>query len=202
MSGYAAITDVGNTLVALLQDEMTLVNDDEVVRTSPAELSGQVHPRLTLFLYRVTKNEHLQNAEQPIEEGKQPSGPLVIDLHYFLTAHPPSSSNSPATMTADQHSVLGEAMQVIHDHGILRGSRLKGDLAGGKELQITMGSEPTEELTNIWSTFENHPFRVSVAYEVGPVEIESTQEESFQRVVEIEQSTSVARPEDPDGGGP
>ena len=198
MNGYAMIRAVGKTLVSLLQEEMTLVDDNEVALTSPAELDGQTHPRVTLFLYRVSKNGHLQNAERPATGDVQPRQPLTVDLHYFLTTHPRSSRNTPMTVTEEQHTVLGEAMQVFHDHGTLSGSQLKEALEGGREIHITMADESTEELTNIWSTFEDHPFRVSVSYEVGPVEIASTDSESLQRVVETEQSTGLGNTEDAD----
>lgn len=197
MGEYSAISDVGNTLVALLLDKMALVDGDDVALVSPGELTGRNDPRLTLFLYRIDENGHLKNERQPVTDDARRGAPLVLDLHYLLTAHPLTRNDSTA-VTADQHSVLGEAMRVFHDNGTISGSSLNGSLAGGNEIHLSIVDESLDQLTSIWSTFENKPFRVSVAYVVGPVEIESNEVTQVHRVVEKEQRLGQSQEEAPD----
>jgi len=47
-----------------------------------------------------------------------------------------------------------------------------------------MESRSTNELTNVWSTFQDQPYRPSVAYRVTPVVIESASRSEDGRVVE------------------
>lgn len=188
MAGYAAIADVGETLVALLQDRMgDLIDQDEVALASPDDVGGGNDWRLTLYLYDVSESGHLRNAEsggRGPDPTVTPGSPLVLDLHYLLTAHPSTGGSDGTAKTKEQHSVLGRAMQVLNDNAILRGSELKGSLSGEEDLHFTIEPESMDAVTNLWSTFPDEPFRPSVSYLVTPVVIDSTREEPVGRVVE------------------
>ncbi|WP_436926280.1 DUF4255 domain-containing protein [Halosimplex amylolyticum] len=199
--GYGAIAQVGELLVDRLYEEISRSKDiraREIALTSPDGAAG-TH-RVTVYLYEVTRSAHHLNAdgrqgladrrqEGDDEAGDEASGdPLVLDLHYLVTAHPAggggSDSGGEATArTAGQHELLGLAMQAIHENHILRGADLPGSFAG-RELQIDVESRSTNELTNIWSTFQDEPYRPSVAYRVTPVVIESEGAAGGERVVE------------------
>ena len=45
-----------------------------------------------------------------------------------------------------------------------------------EEMHITITSLSLDDMTKIWSTFPNKPFRTSVCYVVTPVRIDSEQE--------------------------
>lgn len=196
MAEYAAIGDVGQTLVALLQDRMAdLIDRDEVALASPDAVGQGNDWRLTLYLYRVAENGHLKNAEphgRPPDPTTTPGDPLVLDLHYLLTAHPSKSGSDGTAKTTEQHSVLGRAMQVLQDHAILRGSDLKGSL-GDEALHLSIQPESMDAVMNMWSTFPEEPFRPSVSYLVTPVVIDSRREQPVQRVVErrLEEYTAI-----------
>lgn len=193
--GYGTIAQVGELLVDRLYEEISRVKDVKpraVALTSPDGATG-TH-RVTVYLYEVTRSTHHLNAEGHHgaaggDESDELSGdPLVLDLHYLVTAHPAGSgqneSGSDTTgRTSSQHELLGLVMQVIHENHILRGADLPGSFAG-RELQIDVESRSTNELTNVWSTFEDEPYRPSVAYRVTPVVIESAGAPPDKRVVE------------------
>lgn len=197
---YEVIAQVGEIFVDRLYEVIAQVKDvkpKDVALTSPDDATG-TH-RVTVYLYEVTRNAHHLNAdgrpaitvEEDGENGEREGhrgDPLVLDLHYLVTAHPAGSDRSEAggeatTRTTNQHELLGLVMQAVHGNHILRGVDLPGDFSG-RELQIDVESRATNELTNIWSTFENEPYRPSIAYRVTPVVIEGEETPGASRVVE------------------
>ena len=190
MTTHAAIADVGVTLVDLLHDEIQQrieFKKSEIALASPADAASGV--RLTLWLYHVTENSHLRDVEPPPRETVEQRSPLVLDLHYLLTVHPSgggqgNQSGVSTATTSEQHELLGLAMQVLHDNAILHGETLPPSLAD-TELQVAVEQQSMDELTNLWSTFQDHAFQPSVAYRVTPVLIDSTVERPVRRVEEL-----------------
>lgn len=191
MAADSAIADVGETLVEMLRDRMDdLVDRDEVALTSPASVGEGTDPRLTLYLYRITENVELKNAERlEVGDGKRREPPLALDLYYLLTAHPSTGGNDDTARSREQHSVLGRAMQVMYDNAVLRGSDLSGSLAGDSDEEVRISMNPMDQqsmdgIVSLWNTFQEQPFQPSVSYLVSPVSIASTREDAVPRVVE------------------
>lgn len=187
MAEYTAIEDVGDTLVALLRDQMDdlISREREIALASPGDIEQGDDVRLSLYLYRLTENSHLKNAERKVVDPEtRRERPLELELYYLLTAHLPRGGNDPTAKTKEQHSVLGRAMQVLHDNPVIQGSNLEGSLAGGQELRVTPTSMSSDEIVNLWNTFQEKPYQPSFSYLVTPVTIESTQETETQRVRE------------------
>lgn len=192
MARHTAIAEVGETLVAILREQLgTLIsNDDEVALDSPEGVDPADEIRLTLYLYRVTENGELRNQNRQTvanHPDRLRPPPLALDLYYLLTAHPTMGTGDESDQTRIQHLVLGRAMQVLQDNAVLRATDLQPtSLAADRELHLSVYPEPMEEVTSIWNTFPNKPFEPSVAYVVGPVLVESTREMSADRVETIE----------------
>lgn len=178
MGGYAAISDVSTALLRALETgmvdpthpEMSLITDDEIGLASPDD-AGDLGLRLTLYLYRVSENGHEKNEtrqEIGTEHDKRP--PLALDLYYLLTAYPGTDGEE-----ADPHLLLGRAMQVLHDDSLLEGD---------EKSYVSIYPQSMDEMADIWNTFQDESFQPSVSYLVSPVFIDSTREESVQRVVE------------------
>jgi len=186
MAGATAIADVGETLVSLLRDRMDhLVDAKEIALASPDSVESGNDLRLTLFLYDVAENSHLKNQKGGLlDDGRREPASLALDLHYLLTAHPAHGGADETAKTADQHRVLGRAMQVFADTPVLRGSTLEGSLEDAEKLQVSMDEEPMDAIVNMWNTFQDQQYRPSVTYVVTPVRIESTRDEQVDRVVE------------------
>lgn len=201
MARYSAIADVGDTLVELLQTNMAdLIDDNEVGLASPDDMGSGNDFRLTLYLFDVTESPHHKTTDPPPTTHDRTLGsPLVLDLHYLLTAHPSRTGPDGTAKSREQHSVLGRAMQVLHDNAIVRGSVLKGSLAGEEPLHISIDPDATEEIVNIWSTFDEKQYRPSVPYLVTPVVIESTRDTDTHRVLErgvVKYTHEQAAPDD------
>ncbi|NBD22305.1 DUF4255 domain-containing protein [Paenibacillus glycinis] len=165
------IADVGKTLLLLLQDGMKdMVPHDQIVLHSPAEIVAS-NIRLTLFLYNILENPYMRYQEGLLpktEAYKLP--PLVLDLHYMLTAY--SAAAILTERTIEEHQLLGRAMSVLHNHASLAGAVLQGSLAEREqELRVTLNPVTVPELSDIWTAFSDNNLRPSVCYVVSPLVI-------------------------------
>ena len=187
MSDYTAIADVGETLIDLLIGKMKDLDldDSSIVLVSPGEIQTNNTIRLSLFLYQVSENVHMRNQELQIFDPVTLNyPPITLDLFYMLTSYPSLGNPDVTERTKDEHSILGRAIQVLYENSIIAGTALKGNLSEKyDELHITMSHLSLDDITKIWNTFQDKPFRPSVCYLVTPVMIDSTRMMSTQRVV-------------------
>jgi hypothetical protein len=137
---------------------------------------------LSLFLYNIREsgdNRRTQMIARGTNEIQYP--PMVVELCYMLTAQSPAELQSRAL---DEHRILGRAMQVLYDHSVLRGSMTVGTLAEREEeVRIVMDPITGGSMLNMWN-FADTPYRLSVSYSVGPVNIDSTRIKTTKRVLE------------------
>ena len=192
MSDYNAISDVGKTLIQLLEDNIedaSLIGENQITLSSPEEIEPD--KKLSLFLYQVTENAYLKNEElQSLNTKKLKYPPLTLSLFYLVTPHTKN-------MDSD-HVILGKVMQIFHDNSILRGSVLKDSLVGD-ELRLILNPLSTEELNKIWTVIsKTKTYKLSVCYEVTPVRIDSMREREVTRVTERELETYMIRVEKDD----
>jgi hypothetical protein len=187
IADFAVIADVGETLIELLKENMKdLITPDSIMLISPGDIEGNDNVRLSLFLYQVAENAHMKNQEM-IQSGSTTLiyPPLTLDLYYMLTSHPSPGIQDRTERTKEEHSVLGRVMQILHDNTILKGPVLRGSLAAhNEELHVTQTTLNLDDMTKIWTTFQDTIFRPSICYLVTPVKIDSTREKQVTRVVE------------------
>lgn len=185
MSNYTVIGDVGDTLVSLLRDKMQgLINtSSDIVLSSPGEIETQ-QCRLCLFLYQIVENANLMNlGRQVVKTGTIQPAPLTLDLYYILTSFGVTSGDHVTESTIDSHKILGRAMQILYDYAILKGSILKGSLAGSEEeLRVTLYRAPLEELTKLWNCFPGKLNKLSACYIVTPVKIDANRKAEDRRL--------------------
>jgi hypothetical protein len=75
------------------------------------------------------------------------------------------------------HKILGRAMQALYDNAILSGRDLEKDLANTSEaLKVTMSPLSLEERTRVWHSVQK-PYRLSVAYEIRVVNLDTKLED-------------------------
>ena len=191
MLSDTTIANVEETLITLLRNDLgDLLNDpvQQIVPLSPADVAdaGQ-QIRLTLFLYSVVATSSLRNEPlRSLSSTESRFPPLSLDLYYMLTCYPSETQNL-TERTLDTRRILGRAMRVFYDNGILSGTILQGDLAGTQEeLRISLNPITVEDLTRIWSVFPDTSYRTSVSYLVTPVRIRSERTAQAQRVVSKE----------------
>jgi hypothetical protein len=171
MSGYSAIHDISATLLELLKANLGgLVAQDRVTLLSPAEMQQDLTPQLGLFLYQVLENHHLKNRQmETVATERLRYPPLALDHFYLLTAY--------AQTRESEQQILGRAIQIFYDHSVIRGSLLKGGLAGtAEEIKIVLHGLSLDDLNKLWNIFGNRPYKLSTAYRVSLSLIDSTRE--------------------------
>ena len=180
MSKHTVLQDIGLTLKHLLEKNIppTLVSPDNIELESPNKAGDESVRRVSLFLFKVEENPHLKNQERHrMDHTKLKPAPLSLDLYYLITPF--------ANDRSDEHLILGKVMQIVYDHAIIRVPVLRGDLEGSDdEFRVTLFSLPFEEMFQLWQSFSERSFNLSVCYKVTPVEIDSTREIDANRVVE------------------
>jgi len=178
MSNQLAIAAVTATLRSLLVrgvgiPEVTARPLDNARRSTTGN-------QLNLFLYQVLPDAALRNQEVPrrAKPGETGYPPLPLVLYYLLTAYSDDEDDTNA------HRLLGEAMGVLHDHPLLGAEEIKNATSPIPELadsdlneqiervRITLQPLTFEDMSKLWTTFQTH-YRVSAAYQVSVVEIES-----------------------------
>ena len=200
MSDYAALGGVSRSLRTLLQDRMEIpplpsgFTTVPVTIGTPDEDDDVEVPRVNLFLYRVTENRFYKNQEIPGHGHPAAYGrpPLTLDLHYLVTAY--GQTKETGAQFSDEtlaQWLLGSAMRVLHDYPVITEDLENGDgnpildpgLLGEFE-QVKLCLEPLslEDLTKAWTAL-TIPFRLSAAYTVSVVQIESQGPRRYPRPV-------------------
>jgi len=181
----SAIRDVGETLIDLLRNglQATGIPPDQIALLSPAE-ANSIGVRLTLFLYSISPAAEFRNElEIPGNALDDEPVSLPVNLFYLLTAFSPPQD--PTQRSLDSHLLLGQAMRVFFDNGILTGSMLRGDLPRDDQQALRLSFQPitVEDLTRVWSVFPETALQPSVSYLVTPVRIRSDRTRGGARVV-------------------
>jgi hypothetical protein len=185
MGTYTVIAETSELLVELLRDRIQRrpdaidVDRNKIALTSPNNIEEDADVRLSLYLYSVGKNDvmNTRTREYDTDDETAREPPLALDLHYLLTAYPAGGNGDPTPETADQHRLLGLAIQTLNDNGILDGQEF-GGRQFDRDVSITLQTETTEEVMDIWfNAVGEKPYHLSVAYTVSPILVDSRIEE-------------------------
>ncbi|MGH3265581.1 MAG: DUF4255 domain-containing protein [Trebonia sp.] len=195
MSTYQAVGAVSSTLKQLLTSYLDTPSGVGPVPITvglppddPEVING---PLVNLFLYRVCENATLQSQELPGQgsNGSYGHPPLALDLHYLLTTYG-VTKNPAGNKFEDEivaHWLLGSAMRILHDYAIITptfegpGGELILDPvleSAPERVKLTLQPISLEDLSKVWTAL-SRPFRVSAAYEVTVVQIETTLADSY-----------------------
>lgn len=184
MGKYTAIAEVGQALVRILQDNLCpepLMNPDAIALCSPPDRGDAV---VGLYLYDVSESEAVR-ATTPVAVGENQlrSPPMLLQLSYMLTVY----SGAEAKFRAlDEQRILGRAMQSLGDNAAMDAMDiLKDPNAIYNKINIQLLNLTMEEKMRVWS-FQEVPYRLSVCYQVAPVEVESTRLRAVRRVVDVQ----------------
>jgi hypothetical protein len=174
------LRDINDTIKALLKSHIPELSGEEaIVFESPGDMEQPVTPKLSVFLYLITENPYLRNAEPlPVNLDKMRHAPLYLELQYLFT---PYAQNKETEMI-----IMESLIRTLYDYAILSGSQLQGNLAGSGHdpLKITPKTLSLDELNKLWSVFPNKAYKLSVSYLVTPVIIQSDIVKDITRVVE------------------
>lgn len=178
MSAFTIINDVTSELRHRLFQSLnsapgvTLNFTDEttnIVLTPPQE-SPDVGARLSLYLYHVGVNGSLRNQRklpQPGHTDELRLPPLPLELHYLATPMDDEENNQ---------YIIGRLLQFIYDEpslAVLNNQPIGDSFGGGsRTLRITPDLMNVEQLSQLWNAF-NQPFRLSIAFQVDVVAVDS-----------------------------
>jgi hypothetical protein len=187
MSNFLAVATVTETLHQLLQ---AAVNTDlpggSVTMSRPQNTAvGPGGPTVNIFLYEVTQNAALRNADLPTRRASgllQERPVAAIDLHYIFSFSGDESQLEPQRL-------LGTTVRTLHGRPILTRQMLADALASTtlgflaasdlpqqvELVKLTPSALTLQDLSNLWSVFFETPYLLSVAYEASVVLIEDRQ---------------------------
>ena len=177
MSTARAIEAVTLTLRKLIEDAVLADLPGTSVTTRPPDRARENinGDQVNLFLYQTALNAAFRNMDMPLQTkpGETGQPPLPLNLYYLVTAY------SQADNDAVSHRLLGRAMGVLHDHPLLNAAEIEAALAESElqhqleRVRITHQPMAVEEMSKLWMIFQTN-YRISAAYEVAVVLIEST----------------------------
>jgi len=192
MGKYTAIADIDNALVTLLRNNLvpeTVANPALIDLCLPFD-KGDV--ALGLYLYDVKESEGIRLTEKiNVDSSVQMYPPIMLTLYYMLTAY---STSDIKFRAADDHRLLGRAMQTFYDNAVIKladfGIQNRSVIT---DVRVEMLNMELEDKMKIWA-FPNMPYRLSVCYKVGPVEIESLRTRTVRRVVDMQMRFEDSEP--------
>jgi hypothetical protein len=182
MSNPLAIATVTATLQSMLTSSLQASGVSGAIVTNYQLNNPQLpNPGINLFLFQVTPNAALRNADLPTRraDGSLLRRPQVaIDLHYLLTFYGKDE-------TYDQQRLLGAALRQFHAHPVLgrdaiRNAITENPLLNNSDLaeqidmvRLTPVRTSLEELSKLWVIFPDKDYVLSVIYVAGVVLIET-----------------------------
>lgn len=197
MSESTVIGDIGRTLKILLEtDPWTgIIPIPDITLKSPKEImeDAKIDPgnpnKVSIFLYQISESAYLKNQEPyRIDHSVlRRLPPLTLDLSYLVT---PYSADK-----TDEKIILGKVMQIFAENAILSGTMLQGAISGtDEEMRLYLNPISLDDLTKVWSAFQDVAYRLSVCYLVTPVNIDPIREASMQRVITTEMNNAIMVP--------
>ena len=166
-----------------------------VVLNTPKEMDENTQEGVSLWLYRVVRDEErLNDPPRRIAPNLVLPTPLPLRLHYLIT---PLTSRDNAGDPETEQYLLGKIMQAFYSHPVLKGADLQQEFAGtSAELHVRLETLSIDEIGQIWQALAG-PYLLSVSYEVAVVNIDpalqptlvSPVQELLPRIGVIEAST-------------
>lgn len=140
--------------------------DFRVVASGELKASTDFGTALSLYLYRVTVNEHVRG--QPVHRDGRSSVPLAVDLHFLITVWSESA-------VAEQ-TICAWVMQQLHQQPIMDISSLteEGGWRNDDVVQIIPAELSNEDLMRIWDALAPD-YRLSVSYIARVIRIDSAE---------------------------
>ncbi|MFZ5986685.1 MAG: DUF4255 domain-containing protein [Bacillota bacterium] len=174
------IRDVSTSLKDLLKANVPELSDDSFISLgSPSDVDSAT-VKLSMYLYYLTQSPSMRNSEkEPVvgtNEFKYP--PAYLDLYYLMTPY--------AKDRETEMLILGRIFQVFHEHAVLSGTDLKGNLAqcGNDKIRISYNNLTLQDIKQLWEVFPGKPAKLSLSYLVSPVRLPAEKSIIIPRVME------------------
>ncbi len=183
MSNYLAIATVTAALAQIVQAaaQKAVGGAKADVGRPSASINGGALHKIHLYLYQVSPNTALRNADLPTRDGqgRLTSRPQVaLDLHYLLAFDGNEKTLEPERMLGavvrDLHARPFLTRQAIEDAISSNPDLVGSNLADAIEsVKFTPLSLSLDELSKLWSVFFQTPHALSVVYQGTVVLIEA-----------------------------
>ena len=184
MSNYLAIATVTATLQRALQAVIGADVPGAKANTARPDATGHGLPEIgvNVFLYQITPNSVLRNADLPTRNSGGQAGQrpvIALDLHYLLSFYGNDGQLEP-------QRVLGSVVRTLHAWPLLTRQMIRdtvtdpaysylatSNLADAIDpVRFSPLSLSLEELSKLWSVFFQTPYALSTAYRASVVLIE------------------------------
>ncbi|MDQ2085362.1 DUF4255 domain-containing protein [Herbivorax sp. ANBcel31] len=184
MARYFALSEVGNSIINLLRDNMCpelIQNRDMILLCSPFDKNDFV---LSLHLYDIQENGSFRNVNMiNLDNERQQYPSISLTLYYMISVNIGRDIKSKAV---DEQRILGRTMQILHDSPVIENSKLGNSFDEGEEpLKVVLNNLTFDEKIKLWSA-SNSPIKLALYYTVSPVLIESTRIKTTKRVVDMD----------------
>jgi hypothetical protein len=190
LADFPVIADVSTTLQVLLDQALTAVGASARLHDLSTPVPSSP-PVLTIFLYEAGEDTASRNrpdrrrliAPNRVEIER---APMALMLKYLIT---PWSGDA-----ATDHRILGRAMQALYDNAIIADAQLQGGLAAEqKPLKVTITPLSMDERIKVWYAVQR-TYRLSSAYEVRVVDLDSTRTSIANPVLEYRRTAGPRSP--------
>ncbi len=179
MANVKSIHSVCNSIIQMLRNAYPMADehpcDFRVVASGELSAGADFSTTLSLYMYRVTMNEHLRSAPKP-GQSRDSGVPLALDLHFLMTVWSESA--------AAEQTICAWVMQQLHCHPIMDLSSLseEGGWRADDVVQIIPAELSNEDLMRIWDALAPE-YRLSISYIARVVRIDPDERESGRPVV-------------------
>jgi hypothetical protein len=183
MSNYLAVATVTAALAQLVRNaaQSAVPGADVLLGRPEAPAGGAALARARLYLYQVSHNAGLRNADLP---GRNAAGDLVkrptaaLNLHYLVSFYGDENTLEPQRMLAavvrDLHGQPGLTRAMIRNAVASQLELNDSDLADAfEQVKFTALDLSIDEWTKLWSVFFQTTHAPSLAYQASVVLIES-----------------------------
>jgi hypothetical protein len=206
MSNHLSIATVTATLQKILQSAVQEdVVGSRVTTVRPQNLGeGTPETGVNLFLYQVSTNAALNNVDstQFYSKGSVAKRQAALDLYYMLSFYGNETELEPQRM-------LGSVVRALNDQWLLSAETIRQTVANSSftflrdsnlaeqipQVLVIPITLSLEEISQLWSSFFQTPYVLSLAYKVSVVIIEG--QETAKRSLPIRTRQYAAIPNQP-----
>ena len=137
---------------------------------SPGDLNISSKSAISIFLYSVQENEFMSNSPSTIvsRSAGQASirrASVYLNLNIMITAYAPSKDG--------EYAILERVVQVLNDNPVIEKDNLSVGLVENENsaIRIDPVNLSLEENHKLWSIFPQKSYRLSLFYQLTPVQM-------------------------------
>lgn len=178
----SVIRDVSVSLKTLLKTNIPELNNDSFISFgSPSDIDAST-TKLSMCMYYLNHSSSMRNSEKEAigssNEFYYP--PAYLDLYYLFTPY--------AKDRETELLILGRVFQLFHEHSVIEGNDLQGNLVacGNEQIRVSYNNLSLQDINQLWQCFPGKSVKVGLSYLVSPVRMPAEKTIIIPRVEERE----------------